>query len=313
MVPPDQILARSLDLVLKFSATQRQYESLAAAIRIQNSYKRPDASRHASSLISLVHAAVSVDVVLPLDIAAAILVHMMGRALLDDLADGDLATDFAGEDPLQIQITGVLLFTAMPQLFLLGAALKPKMVLEMQASLLQAITRMGDGQQLDLMLRNNRGIDTAAAWDCVALKSGSFAQLLAEWGALSAGATEAQRQCYAEFGHALGCQWSITGDWRDLMLGAGSEDLRNGTQTWPLTLLLSGLKGMEHQRFAVLLDDARSNADSREEVKAQLLRSGVCRLVDFAIESCAQRARKALECAKPAEPARTALFTEFLT
>jgi Polyprenyl synthetase len=308
MIPFEQVLARTLELVVEHSTDQSQSQVLSQAIGIQNGHKRPLAGQAASSFSLLVHSAIRGDEHPPIDLAAAITVHMLGRALLDDLVDGDLAPEFSGEDPAQLQLIGILLFTTMPQLFLFGMGTTPRIALECQRALLRATARMGAGQRLDLRSRTNREITLEAAYECVRLKSGAAVQMLAELGAILADAPESQRHHYAEFGNALGCQYSLTGDWRDLMRGAASDDLRNGTHNWPLALFFSALKGTERERFAAVLDDARMNPASREEVKARLAGSGVGQMLNFTIGSWGQRAMNPSEAARPLEPARSELF-----
>ncbi len=73
-----------------------QCEVLSQAIAIQNSHKRPLAGPSAARLTLLVHSATRDDKPPPIDLAAAVNVYILGRALLDDLVDGDLAPEFRG-------------------------------------------------------------------------------------------------------------------------------------------------------------------------------------------------------------------------
>ncbi len=197
----------------------------------------------------------------------------------------------------------------MPQLFLLGIDTPPQIILEAQRSLLQATARMGAGQRLDLQFRSQRGSNLDAAYECVRLKSGAAVEILANLGAIVADAPQSRRQCYGEFGNALGCQWSLTGDWRELMRGEASEDLRNGTHSWPLALLFSAQKDMRTQP---LRRPAGRRANQRRKPRrgeVAIDDSGVGQMVNLTIEWWGQRAMRALEAARPLEPARSELIT----
>ncbi len=113
---------------------------------------------------------------------------------------------------------------------------------------------------------------------------------------------------YAAFGHALGSAFCLAKDCRNLLDGAASTDLGNGTRTYPIVLHMSGLRSIEsRQVFAELLREARHNPEKRKQVVAEMLAAGTFNVASLVIDTSRRKALKALEDAGPLEPAATAL------
>ena len=304
----DDALARAITFVRELAAGPAQFETLEHAIRVQAG-RFPSSSHHISVRIPLlVHAAIRGDERPALDLAAAMLLLYMGTDLLDDLADGDLATEWRGENLSQIQLIAIGLFATLPQLILTRLDAPRHVIVELQRAVLEASVRMGDGQRLDILSRDSMQSDISLdrAWECIELKSGAAIGLFGRTSAILAGAPELADR-YAAMGHALGCAYCVMKDCSNLSRGEGSSDLMNGTRSYPLVLYISGLRKESRGEFLELLRVARDDAAKRTEVLRRVTDAGIFQVAGLVIESCRQRAAAALEEARPLEPAASGL------
>lgn len=250
MTSSDEVLARLQALVRQLAASEKQHELLARAIGIQLRRESSGAERACVRIPLLVHAAIHGDDRPALDLAVAMLLLHLGTDLLDDLADGDMSAEWQGEEISQIQLMAIGLFATLPQLVLTRIDAPARVIVELERAVLEASARMAAGQTVDLLSRTatESDVDLKAAWQCIEDKSGAAGGLLGRAGAIFADAPEAAGH-YAAFSHALGCAACVRKDCRNLMRGAASSDLANGTRTYPLTLHLSGLPGESRRSF----------------------------------------------------------------
>jgi geranylgeranyl pyrophosphate synthase len=314
MTSSDEVLAQMHTLVRQLAASEKQHELLARAIGIQLRRQPPGVERACLRIPLLVHAAIRGDDRPALDLGVAMLLLHLGTDLLDDLADGDMSAEWHGEEMSQIQLTAIGLFATLPQLILARMDAPARVIVALQRTILEVSARMAAGQTADLLSRSTTesDVDLKAAWQCIEDKSGAAGGLLCTVGAILADVQEEAAAHYTAFGHAISCAACVRKDCWNLMQGATSSDLANGTRTYPLTLHLSGLRGESRRSFSSLLMAARHDPESRKEVLASLTAAGTFQVAGFVAESCRQRARTALELARPLEPAASGLrgFTE---
>lgn len=311
----NRVICRLGELTSAFAQSKLQRQLLERAIHIQaNRLHRRE--NHVSFRIPLlVYSALRGDEHPALDLAAATLLLYMGTDLLDDLADGDMAPEWAGTNIAQVQLIAIGLFATIPQWILTQIDTAPEIVVALQRVVSLASARMAAGQLSDIGTRDNTEAepDLQSTWRSIEEKSGAAIALLAEAGALLAGAPEAVPG-YAAFGQALGSSFCLMEDCRNLMDGPDSTDLMNGTRSYPIVLHLSGIRGEEaRRRFAELLRGARQDSSLRQEVLARMSAAGTFRVAGLVIDSCRRRGMQTLDELNPLEPAGSALrrFLEF--
>ncbi|HKD09492.1 MAG TPA: polyprenyl synthetase family protein [Bryobacteraceae bacterium] len=304
-----RVLSRIHEIASRAAVDESQRAALRSAIDIQaNRLSRRES--HISFRMPLtVYAAITGADEGALDIAAAMVLFYMGTDLLDDLADGDPAPEWASEPPSQSMMMAIGMFATLPQIALSQVEAPASVVLELQKALLKASVRMASGQRRDIASREaaSSEINLQSAWDCIEAKSGAAIGLLGELPAILADRRELIEP-YFQFGSAIGSAFCLMKDCRNLMDGAQSGDLANGTRSYPIALHMSGLRGEAAKgEFELLLQQARTDPQRRDEVRGRLLGAGTFQIAWLVIDSCRQRARSALEKAQPLEPAGAAL------
>lgn len=303
------VLARLEGHVSGFSADRSQERLLRQTLDIQVSRLARRENHLSFRMPLLVYAGLGREELPALDLAAAMLILYLGTDLLDDLADGDMASDWATANLSQVHLAAILFFSTFPQLILSQMDAPACTIVKLQRAVLLASVRMAAGQQADIRSREGSPSEVSlqSAWDCIEAKSGAAVALFAEAGAILADATEAAEH-YADFGSALGCAFCLMKDCSNLMDAERSTDLMNGTLTYPLALHRGGLRAEEsRRRFDRLLEEAKRDEGSRREVAAQLLAAGTFRITGVVIDSCRRRGFEALDRAQPLEPAGSEL------
>lgn len=182
----------------------------------------------------------------------------------------------------------------------------------------QITTQVCEGELLQLDRRGDFDLDEATYFEIIRRKTASLIGVACELGAAHAGADQATRRRFMQYGAHMGVAFQIQDDILDLLgeeqvVGKSlGKDLEKGKLTLPLIRHLATCEGAERRRFTDLLRelaDARQGAaagagedgagpagvvaPARDEALAAVRSSG-------SIESATEAARQAVERAKQA-------------
>jgi len=242
----------------------------------------------------------------PLAVATTLL--YLGIDLIDDLADGDLVDGalpphWDGYRATEINLAAATLLSSLPQLALAELDVPPDRGVALQRVLARGLLRMSAGQQRDLALAGTSGADVGEVEASVVAKSGEGWALFAALAAQLAGAEPEVVDAYASFGRWLGAARQIANDCHDLFTAAHSRDLASGARTLPIAMHLERLAGQERHSFLGLLDGARRDSGAQRAVRARLRAAGELLRCGVQVEVHCRRAGRALERARPLEPA----------
>lgn len=111
--------------------------------------------------------------------------------------------------------------------------------------LLETCLHLTQGQYLDLSYESKPLLPETAYWPMVAGKTAALLGACIELGALTAGASLAQREAYREFGNALGLAFQVQDDWLGIwgdaaMTGKSTDsDLVSGKKSLPVLYSLN--------------------------------------------------------------------------
>jgi octaprenyl-diphosphate synthase len=125
--------------------------------------------------------------------------------------------------------------------------------LEIIRTVSEAVCEIAEGEVLELEARGDFDIDEAQHLEILRMKTASFIRCCCEIGAIAAGATRAQRQALANYGHHTGMAFQIADDlldYRGDKVKTGkpiATDFREGQATLPLIYLREKLSEAEGQ------------------------------------------------------------------
>lgn len=242
---------------------------------------------------------------IPLTAACAVL--FLGIDINDDLADGELPEHWQGYKTSQINLAATTLLAALPQIAIADLETSTETIAKMQKTLAQGLLKMSAGQMTDLSLTGSSEVNPSEVENSVIGKSGEEGALFARLAAELAGATDDLANLYADMGRAVTTAGQIASDCHDLFQASHSSDLTNGTRSLPIALYLAKLNGVERDIFLTTLKQAQTNEAIQQTLRCQLRSSGVLRHCAFIVEIYCQKALRALEEARPLEPAGTEL------
>jgi len=229
-------------------------------------------------------------------LASATTLLFAGLDLFDDVADGDWPGSAAAT-----------LLCAFPQLMVGELAAPPQLIAAIGSTLARGLLRMSAGQQQDLSAQGADEVRSCEIEATAIAKSGEEAALFACMAAQLAEAPEEIAGKYEELGRSIGAGAQLASDCHELFEDPAARDLVHGARTLPIVLHLERLLGAERTAFLALLDDARTEAAAREEVRLRLRSGGSLRRCAFIVETYRQRALRLCREAAPLEPARGCL------
>lgn len=207
-----------------------------------------------------------------------------------------------------INVGDILFILAFQALNGLDQTLPSQAVLQANHILQQACLRLTEGQYLDISYEARSELALEDYWPMIGGKTSALLRCCAELGALSAGADEAQRACFGEYGYALGLAFQVLDDWLgiwgDVALTGKSvaSDLAAGKKTIPVIYGLSkgGAFSKRWKQGAIPVDEAPELARILDEEGANA----------FTLQTAEQltnQARQALQKAAGAGPAAESL------
>jgi geranylgeranyl pyrophosphate synthase len=243
---------------------------------------------------------------LALPIAAATVLLGLGVDLFDDVADGDLSTQWSDYPVAEVSLLAATLVSAIPQLMLAGLDAPAERRVDLLRTVAQDLLHMSAGQHDDIHFARSRTPDAREVEASMAAKSG--VPLLVDLAVCLAGPESATRESYARMGRALGAAAQLADDCLDMFVDAHSRDLASGTRTLPLTAYVERLPVSDRSEFLDLLESARTDGPARAAVRKRLVEAGMLRRCELWLEVYRQRARRELEAARPCEPARSCLL-----
>ncbi len=127
----------------------------------------------------------------------------------------------------------------------LAGMLPPEHVLLASRILQQTCLRLTEGQFLDISYESQPVLPEDVYWPMIGGKTSALLACCAELGALVAGADEACRAAFREYGHSLGLAFQVLDDWLGIwgdvaLTGKSAEsDLVSGKKTLPVLYALS--------------------------------------------------------------------------
>lgn len=254
-----------------------------------------------------IHAAIRGGVLPAHPPAVAATLLFLGIDIMDDLADGDDRPFWAGYNREEINLAAMLLLCSLPQLLIDDFKISLKNKNAMHRTLAESFLKMAHGQQRDLAFTKSTCVTVDEVEKSVIGKSGGEMALFAALAAHYAGAPKKKAGLYAEFGRHLGTAIQFSTDCHDLFEADLSRDLMHGTRTLPIVFHLERKNGGERENFLRMLSEAERDAKSRETLRNKFRADGDLHRSAFVIELYCRRALKALNKARPLEPAKAAL------
>jgi len=226
-------------------------------------------------------------------IAAACACVYLGADTLDDVADGDDRVEWAEVPASVVSLTGSTILAALPQRLLLGLPLGEQGRLPALRRLTDGLLEMSAGQRADLALRHGPFPDVDTVERAVRAKSGGEMATFAGIAALAAGAPDDRRATAEELGAAIGTAGQLASDISELTSdSAEHRDLVGGARTMPIVWHMRRLDGEERDRFAELLEAARTDAAARRAVQAEVVDAGTARRCAVVVQIHCQRAHR---------------------
>lgn len=217
------------------------------------------------------------DGALAVDVGAACTFVYLGADLLDNIADRELDTAWAGRPEPEVALAATTLIAPLPQLAIarLGDRGVPSATVAALSRLLaEGLLTMSAGQFEDLRAGDPVSATCAAARATAERKAGGEFELFTRAGATLAGAPPDVIDALGAYGRCLGTALQIASDVDDLLGDAPSRDLLNGKVTLPLAHALESGQPEERAAVADLLAEAPDSADARALVHARLRACG---------------------------------------
>ena len=311
--PPEQehrveeVLARAERFVIDHAATDRQKQALNVALSGLRKQLEGPLALPCVELPLAVCAALRMDEDAAIPLAVATTMLFLGIDILDDLADGDLPSYWAGFRQAEMHLLAATLLSALPQLALSELATLPERRDAMQRSLASGLLRMSAGQQMDILHARASRVSASAVEASVMAKSGQEAATFTTLAAQFAGANAKVVDVYAILGRAIGTAAQLASDCHDVFHSPNSKDLANGTRTLPIALHLERLADAQRADFVALLQRAQTDPAARDAVRGELLAAGELRRCAVVIEVYCQRALRSLHSTAAREPGQSRL------
>lgn len=255
----------------------------------------------------LVHAAIHGETFSAHPLAVTTTLLFLGIDIIDDLADGDDREFWEGHSREEINLAAMTLLCSLPQLSIGGFDISPKRKNVLYRVIAKSFLLMAGGQQRDLASTKSSCITVDEVEKAVIGKSGEEMALFASLAAYYAGATECKAETYAEFGRHFGTAIQFATDCHDLFEAPLSRDLAHGARTLPIAFHLERKNREEREIFLRMLSDAENDTNRHDALRRRLKTAGDLHRAAFVIELYCQRALKALNKARPLEPANTLL------
>lgn len=189
--------------------------------------------------------------------------------------------------------TGDVLFTlAFLSLQGLSESLPAEKVLQASHTLQLTCLRLTEGQFLDLSYESQNSLPLEAYWPMVGGKTSALLSCCADLGALVAGADEARREAFHEYGYSLGLAFQVLDDWLGIwgdvaLTGKSVEsDLASGKKTLPVLYALR-----QQGRFASRWLEGKIVPDEVPALAEMLKEEGA---YDYTLETARNLTDKAL-------------------
>jgi hypothetical protein len=234
-------------------------------------------------------------------VTAACVLIWGGADLLDDIADGDLSSDWAGVSPHQLTLVATNMLATLPHLLcqrLAQDGVSDASLAELSARISRALWQMSVGQSRDLDQQAS-AVSHEDYLTLVGEKTGAQVSLYAALPAVVAEREASETAAWEQFGRAYGTMAQLFSDVTDMFCTAGSRDLANGKRTEPVFQTLSALDDAERAEFVSLLDAAKLGDRAAAEAVCELVVStGSLRFSLLTVELFRFRALQAL----PLEP-----------
>ncbi len=174
------------------------------------------------------------------------------------------------------------------------------------ASFLDVIAAMVAGEALQLERRGRFDADPAQYDRVIAAKTASLFAWALRAGATAGGATQAEIDAAARFGHALGVAFQLVDDALDVggdPLRTGKDgllDLREGKLTWPLLVACEREPSLlVALRAVAATPEALEDADARDALRRRLRATGCVEATRARARIFAAEAREALDAFPP--------------
>lgn len=300
----ERILGWLDDLVAGLPTSPAHRELLAVHIGEGRKLAAAGVLRAACELPLLTHCAITGYEAPAIPVAGACLSVYLGADLLDNIADEELPGSWRGRAAEAMLAATTTLAALVPAaLSELDGALPAARRWGLVGLFGRALAAMSHGQHLDLDATGK----IPSPQQCRAIaeaKSGTEIGLFAESGAALASDDGEIAGAYRRYGRALGAAAQISSDLADLL--GERRDLCAGKVTLPVAHALATAAD-DRDAFAGLVAAARTDPGAAAEVAAAAASRGSTAYAALVIEVYAQRARRSLERARPAEPAARAL------
>lgn len=212
--------------------------------------------------------------------------------------------------PQAVNAGDALLTLAHLTIFDLQESQTPETVIQAARLLQETCLHLTEGQHLDLAYEGRQDLTLDDYWPMVAGKTAALLAACTELGALVAGAEQAQRQAYRQFGHDLGLAFQVQDDllgiWGDALLTGKSNqsDLVEGKKSLPV------LYGLTQQgAFAEAWRRGRPRPEAVPALAAQLRAEGAYDYAKNTADELTARALQALTQANPQGEGGAALTT----
>ncbi len=254
----------------------------------------------------LVHAAITGDERPALPVAAACTLLHLGADLLDSILDHELPPSWLTRDSADANLAATTLLATLPQLSiarLQEQGTPPARLWALAYLFADTLLTMTAGEYEDLLFSNLENVSLEDSQAMVERKSGSASALLARAGAVLATEDPFTIKAYAAFGSCFGIAKQLINDVWGIWGEGVSQDLLNGSRTFPIVHALSTLGGEQRERLRKLLALARESAEHHDEVRALLAAAGSVRYTALIVWLYQQQAQNHLAAASPREPA----------
>ncbi len=245
----------------------------------------------------------------PIALPAASALTFLALDILDDLADGDWPAHWGDRHPAEIELTGVLILSALVPEALARTTGDPALLAALGAVHRRSLLRMADGQREDLAAPGPASWEMATARRVLNARGPEQVSGYVEMAALLAGAGPETVRQLAAYAHHLGGALTLTSDLADLLSPEG-RDLKQGKRTLPLAAHVNAMAASERPALLARLEAARTSEAEREALRQELNASPAVaaamayRDIDLAM------ARAALTRAELPDPGRLSDFVE---
>ena len=183
----------------------------------------------------LVHGAVLGDQQGALPLAGIALLLFIGIDLLDDIMDSDITPYWRGANAAETLLVATTLTCALPQAAITSLQAPAGVRASMQGTLARGLLWMARGQLTDIRSTGTTSLAPDDVLSSVSDKSGAFTAMLAELGAILAGASEGTIGAYRDWGQAYGTADQLRSDCADLFRDPIGSDLAGRISGAPRT------------------------------------------------------------------------------